>query len=137
VPAVSIPSAALQPEGWGALVARLNLQGAARQLAANCALVGREPGLVRLALDARHQLMKTRAQEEKLAQALGRHFGETLRIEFVLGAATPDMPAEAAARQDATLLEEARRALEIDPTVQALKERFGAQLHPETIRPVK
>jgi DNA polymerase-3 subunit gamma/tau len=137
VPAVNVTAAPLEPEGWAALVARLNLQGAARQLAANCALVGREPGLVRLALDARHQLMKTRAQEEKLAQALGRHFGEPLRIEFVLGSATPDMPAEAAARQDATRLEEARRALEIDPTVQVLKERFGAQLHPETVRPVK
>jgi DNA polymerase-3 subunit gamma/tau len=130
-------SAAVEPEDWAALVARLNLQGAVRQLAANCALVGREPGLVRLALDARHQLMKTRAQEEKLAQALGRHFGAPLRIEFVLGTATPDMPAEAAARQDATLLEEARRSLEIDPTVQALKERFGASLQPETVRPVK
>jgi len=133
----SAESVPLSAEGWAGLVAGLDLQGAARQLAANCAFVAREAGVLRLALDARHQLMKTRAQEDKLAQALSRHVGEPVRLEFVLAAATPDMPAEASARADATLLEDARHSLEQDPTVIALQERFGASLQLDSIRPVK
>jgi hypothetical protein len=34
-------------------------------------------------------------------------------------------------------LDAARRALESDPGVQGLRERFGATLLPDTVRPVK
>jgi DNA polymerase III subunit gamma/tau len=119
---------------WLALVNGLDLQGAAQQLAANCTLLGRDGNLVRLALDARHQLMRTRAQEEKLAQALSRHFGTPVRLEFELGAVPGETPAQAAERASAAALEAARRSLEEDATVLALQERFGATLHRETVR---
>jgi DNA polymerase-3 subunit gamma/tau len=131
------PATRLTPENWAAVIGELDLQGAARQLAANCVFVAREADVIRLELDARHQLMKTRAQEEKLVQALTRHLGTPVRLEFSLAGGSPGTPAEASARAVAAGLEEARRSLELDPTVQALKERFGATLHPETVRPHK
>jgi DNA polymerase-3 subunit gamma/tau len=126
------PSAA-----WNAILAQLDLQGAARQLAGNCVLLGRQGPVVRLGLDPRTKHMRTPSLEDKLAHALSKYFGEPVRLEFetaVLGAATP---AAADERSSLEELESARRALESDPGVQGLRERFGATLLPDTVRPLK
>ena len=46
-------------------------------------------------------------------------------------------PAQVEQRATQQELDSARRALEADPGVQGLRERFGATLLPETVRPVK
>jgi len=72
----SVPAAAAaEGSGWAAIVAQLELTGAARQLATHCVFLGRQGAIVRLGLDPRHQLVRTPATEDKLAQALSRHFG--------------------------------------------------------------
>jgi DNA polymerase-3 subunit gamma/tau len=124
-------------EPWGAIVDRLELSGAAKQLAGNCAYLGRQGAVVRLALDSRNKHMRTPAQEEKLAQALSRYFGESIRLEFESAAPGAETPAKAEQRASMEDREAARRAFEADPGVQGLRERFGATLLPETVRPVK
>jgi len=124
-------------EPWAVLVGRLELGGAARQLATNCVLVSRQGGVVRLALDARNKHMRTSAQEEKLTQALSRYFGQPIRLEFEVVATGIETPALAEQRASMEDLDAARRAFEADPGVQGLRERFGATLLPETVRPVK
>jgi DNA polymerase-3 subunit gamma/tau len=133
-------SAAAPPQGsqdWTALICALELQGAARQLAAHCALVGREGAVVRLALDPRSKFMRTAAVEEKLAQALTRYYGEPVRLEFTAVAPQAETPAQAEQRASQEEAETARRAFESDPGVQGFRERFAATPLPETIRPVK
>jgi DNA polymerase-3 subunit gamma/tau len=119
-------------------VSQLELGGAARQLAAHCAYIGRQGAVVRLALDPRNQLVRTPAQEEKLAQALSRYYGEPVRLEFQAnlpgGESTPAQVQRRASEQE---LAAARRAFEADPGVQGLRERFGATVLPESVRPVK
>jgi len=124
-------------EPWSTLIGRLELGGAARQLASNCHMVGRQGSVIRLALDARNKHMRTPAQEEKLAQALSRHFNQPIRLEFEVASGDIETPARADQRASMEDLDAARRAFESDPGVQGLKERFGATLLPETIRPVK
>jgi len=93
---------------------------------------------VRLALDPRNQLVRTVTTEEKLAQALSRHFGQTVRLEFQAAAAEgTETPAQAQRRASDAELADARRAFEEDPAVRNLRERFGATVLPETVRPVK
>jgi len=123
---------------WPSILAALELQGPARQLANNCVLIGRKGAVVRLALDPRSQTLRTRAQEEKLTQALSRYFGETVRVEFEL-TATPgvETPAQADQRSSREEVDAARRSLETDPGARALRERFGATLIPDTVRPLK
>jgi DNA polymerase III subunit gamma/tau len=133
--ATGAPSRAV--DAWGAILAQLELTGAARQLASHCTLLGREGVVVRLALDPRNQFVRTRAQEEKLAQALSRHYGESVRLEFVVAEPPTDTPAQAEQRASLAELETARQALGADPTVRALQERFGATLLPESVRPTK
>jgi DNA polymerase III subunit gamma/tau len=126
----------VETDAWGAIVAQLDLQGAARQLASHCALLGREGSLVRLALDPRVQTVRTRAQEEKLAQALSRFYGEPVRIELVTEE-PGDTPARAQQRASIAQMDAARQTLEEDATVRALKERFGATVQPDSVRPLK
>jgi DNA polymerase-3 subunit gamma/tau len=100
-------------------------------------MMGRQGAVIRLALDARNKHMRTSAQEDKLAQALSRHYGQPIRLEFEMAAGGVETPAQAEQRASMEDLDAARRAFESDPGVQGLKERFGATLLPETVRPVK
>jgi DNA polymerase III subunit gamma/tau len=132
-PAASPPGA----EDWAAIISALDLQGATRQLAAHCVLVGREGAVVRLGLDPRSKFMRTAAVEEKLAQALTKYYGEPVRLEFTAVTPQAETPAQADQRASQEQADSARRAFESDPGVQGFRERFGATPLPETIRPVK
>jgi DNA polymerase III subunit gamma/tau len=135
-PAAAAVTAAA-PDSWAAIVGALELSGAARQLASHCALLGRQGAVVRLALDPQHQPVRTPVQEEKLAHALARYYGQPVRLEFVSAAPQAETPAQAQQRLSQQELASARRAFEADPGVQGLRERFGATVLPDTVRPVK
>jgi DNA polymerase III subunit gamma/tau len=124
-------------QDWAAIIAAIELQGAARQLAAHCVLVGRQGAVVRLALDPRSKFMRTAAVEEKLAQALSKYYGEPVRLEFTAVLPQAETPAQADQRVSQEEVESARRAFESDPGVQGFRDRFGATMLPETIRPLK
>jgi DNA polymerase-3 subunit gamma/tau len=128
-------SAGVDP--WPGIVSALELTGAARQLASHCVFLGRQGAAVRLGVDARNPPVRTPAQEEKLAQALSRYFGEPVRLEFQTVAAGAPTPALAARRVTEQELASARQAFENDPGVKGLRERFGATVLPESVRPVK
>ncbi|MHB8812321.1 MAG: DNA polymerase III subunit gamma/tau [Steroidobacteraceae bacterium] len=136
-PATSPAAPSPGAQDWAAIISTLELAGAARQLAAHCVLVGREGTVVRLALDPRSKFMRTSSVEEKLAQALTKHYGEPIRLEFTAVAPQAETPAQAGERASQEEAESARRAFEADPGVQGFRERFGATPLPETIRPVK
>ena len=136
-PSVAKPAAraAEEPGAWPDLLARLELQGAARQLAGHCQLIAREGNRFRFLLDSRAGSLHTRQQEERFAQALARLVGEPVAIEIEQGGAS-DTPARREQQARDERLEKARAALENDPTVQALRERFGAVLQPDSVKPV-
>ncbi len=134
--ATAVPAAG-DAAAWTQILAQVELTGAARQLASHCAYLGRQGNVVRLALDPQYQVVRSPAQEERLAQALSRHFGESVRLEFQTAPGTAETPAQAQRRAAEQELAQARRAFETDPGVQGLRERFGATVLPETVRPVK
>jgi DNA polymerase-3 subunit gamma/tau len=133
----STPPAAGREPDWSAIVAALEVSAGAKQLASNCALLGREGATVRLALDPRSATMRTSNLEDKLAQALSRYFGSPVRLEIELREATPETPARAAERNEAELRTQAQIAFEADPVVGAFKQRFGASVITDSVRPVK
>ena len=132
--AAPVTSAALE---WSAIVAALELQGLPRQLASNCALLGRDGAIVRLALDPRSASLRTRVLEDKLAQALSRYFGGTVRLQIELRDDAHETPARSAERIEAQRRVQAQMAFEADPIVGTFKERFGASVLPESVRPTK
>jgi DNA polymerase-3 subunit gamma/tau len=139
---VAAPVTASATPDWQELLGQLDITGAARQLAANCLWVGRDGDSVRLRLDRRSEGLRTAATEERLAQALSRHFGVQVRLVFERDS-TPEAPeaADTPARREARAQEaevsQARASLEADPTVRALREKFGATVQPETVKPVR
>jgi DNA polymerase-3 subunit gamma/tau len=135
-PADVAQAPAAAPE-WNSVLAALDLDGPTRMLALNCALQAHTPGLLRLTLDPRNAGARTRAREEKLAQALSRHYGEPLHVEIVTGAAGAETPAQAEERAGQAALGAARAAFAAEPTVQALQQRFGATMNPDSVRPHK
>ena len=126
------PSAA-----WTAILGQLELSGMAKQLAGHCLLIGKQGGVLRLALDPRSRSLDTPALKDKLAQALSKHFGEPVVLEIETAVAGAPTPAASEQRSSQEELESARRAFEADPGVQGLRERFGATLLADTVRPVK
>ena len=126
-------------DAWQHLVASLHLTGAAQQLAANCAFVGREGNVVRLTLDPKVVSLRTPAAEERLQQALSRHYGTAVVLDLNHESVQPveDTPARRAAQEAEERLVRARARLDDDPTVRALKERFGASVPPDSVKPVR
>jgi DNA polymerase-3 subunit gamma/tau len=98
-------------------------------------VVEQSPGLVRLALDPAQQLLRTPALIDKLSQALARHLGGGVRVEVELAAAPVDTPARAEQAEADSKLDAARRSLDDDPTVRGFREKFGATLKPDSVRP--
>ena len=133
VPSSSVPGDAT----WLDILNQAEVQGLPRQLANHCILLGHEPGLVRLGVDPSVKFVRTSSQEEKLAQALSRYYGETVRLEISSASGEFETPARAEARVSQQELESARQSMETDPAVQGLRERFGATLLPDTVRPIK
>ena len=65
--------------------------------------------------------------------------GRTMGADTVEGSGAPaaETPAQHGERRSAEALDAARRTLEEDPTVREMKTRFGATLHPESVRPTE
>jgi len=125
----------IDPVQWARVVGDLDVTGAARQLASNCALLEHRGNTLRLAIDPK--VARTPPQVDRLVQALGRYLGAAVKIEFVDGAPPVETPNQHDERRSAEALDAARRSLEEDPAVREMKSRFGATLHPESVRPTE
>ncbi|HVT35261.1 MAG TPA: DNA polymerase III subunit gamma/tau C-terminal domain-containing protein, partial [Nevskiaceae bacterium] len=110
------------------------LEGFVRQLARNCAWLGREGDTVKLALDAkvRHLLQEDRRASLERSLAGQLNSPVKLLIEFSSEAATP-------ARLEQQRVSEQQRAaesaIEADPTVRAFKDTFGASVKAGSVQP--
>jgi DNA polymerase III subunit gamma/tau len=128
---------AWQAPDWTRLIPELELNGASKLLASNCAYVRRKGDVIHLALDSRSESLLTRARQNELAAALSKRFGERLTVDIVVGNPALETPMQEKARLDHETLEAARESLEADPNVKALRDMFGAELNPDSIELVK
>ncbi len=140
--ALPAPKAAAEPVGdeptwqdpdWNVLINELNLTGANKLLASNCAYLHREDATLYFDLDSRSQSLLTKSRQKALAAAVSDRFGEALRVEISISESAPETPMQEEARRVDEKLEAARASLESDPNVKALQDMFGAQLNPESI----
>ncbi|HEX2139179.1 MAG TPA: DNA polymerase III subunit gamma/tau [Woeseiaceae bacterium] len=124
---------AWQAPDWARLIPELELNGASKLLASNCAYVRRKGDVIHLALDSRSEPLLTRSRQNELAAALSKRFGETLVVDIEIGRPELETPMQEKARLDNETLEAARESLEADPNVKALRDIFGAELNPDSI----
>ncbi|MFL6619851.1 MAG: DNA polymerase III subunit gamma/tau [Povalibacter sp.] len=134
---VSQTSANSSGSDWSRIVASLRLQGPVSQLAAHCAWSAKEGSSLRLSLDAEGETFRRPALEEKLAQALSAHFGEQIKLEITFASDAVDTPARQQKAAADDRLQNARRSIETDPSIRAMREVLGGTVQPDSIRSVE
>ncbi len=135
VPEVRMPAG---NEDWHALQRALGLGGMVRELAQHCEWVGEQDGQIRLRLSEthRHLLDVNPAHMERLQDQLGAHFGRALRLRIDIGAIADTTPAQLDQAEKRARHAQAVAALERDPFVRELIERFDASLLESSVRPL-
>jgi DNA polymerase-3 subunit gamma/tau len=138
VAASPVGSSAPVATDWGSIVTALGLQGTARHFAANCVMLERRPGIVRLRLDPAGESFRRPQIESRLAEALSQYFGEPVRLE-ITQAESPD-EILTPAKRDALVADDRQRAaeaaIESDPAVRAMRDVFGATVRPGSVKPL-
>ena len=140
-PAVPAPArAAVEPLSaaldWHALLGELGLGGLNRELAQHSELVGVADDVLSLRLSHthRHLLQINRGGPEKLQEALSAHFGRPLRVNVEVGEIETLTPAQRNQAEKAGRHAAAVAALEQDPFVRELIERFDATLEEASVK---
>lgn len=129
-------SAAAASGEWPEVVARLGLKGMAYQLAANSVLSSKEGHVLRLALSKQHASLRSKTMEQRLQEALSKHYGESVKLEFTIGGDAAQTPAGIEQRQAQDRQQAAVEAINTDPNVQRIREVFDAQVVPDSVRPL-
>ncbi|MDD3353731.1 DNA polymerase III subunit gamma/tau [Zoogloea sp.] len=132
------PPELLGPIDWHDLQERIGLGGLNLQLAQHSEYVGVESGVfrLRLASDQRHLLQINKAGPEKLQEALSAHFGCPLRVQVEIGQIATETPAQRNQLEREERHSAAVAALEHDPFVRELMQRFGATLEEASVKPL-
>lgn len=123
---------------WNALLAQLNLQGMARELAKNSVLASFAEGRIVLNLAPQHKhLQSNKVAQEKLQAALSEYFVKPVRLAVELGA-TKDAatPAAVELHEKQTRQQQAEEAIKQDAFVREAQTYLGAQVIENSIRPV-
>lgn len=119
---------------WPELAARLPVTGLAAELARQSEWHGVQGDTVILRVAVR--TLADSASRVRLQTVLCEHFGQSLRLEVLVGA-TGEATAHAVAQQErAERQRAAEAAVEADPFVRALLSDFGGQVVPGSIRHV-
>jgi DNA polymerase-3 subunit gamma/tau len=124
---------------WTEVVTNLNLRGITGQLASHCLFESWDGKTLKLRLDPTAQSMHISSTEERLLQALKPVLGDDMRLDVMVGAATPtqgETPAKFQARAKAERQQQAEQIFAEDPMTQALEQSFGAKVVPNSVTPV-
>lgn len=138
-PAASGDAAALLALGdWRGLIRALGLGGLVRELAQHCEWVECGDGVLQLRLSTahRHLLDMNRGAVERLQDVLCAALGRTLAVRIAIGDISGQTPAQRDAIERQVRHAEAVAALEADPFVRELIERFDATLVENTVKPL-
>jgi DNA polymerase-3 subunit gamma/tau len=125
-------------EHWAGLLRTLDLNGPVRAVAAMMELARLEPGVLEFRVSREDLDLLTERFRGQFNAALERHFGQPCRVDFRPvdddhGMATPAALAEAAQQERQA---DAEHGIASDATVQRLKQDFGAELVPGSVRPL-
>lgn len=121
---------------WDELLKRLPITPITREFAANLQLVARDGSKWQFVMASELAYLRTKKQEQLLAKALSIYFGDSIQIQLDTRTEVTDTPAAAAAAQRSAAQQAAVDAVDQDPVMQRLQERFDARVIPNTIHPL-
>ena len=123
------------PADWPAFVASLELNGMARELAAQTEMRRLEGAVLTLALPAAHQHLAGRTYADRLKSALEQATGARLLLAFEVGEAATDSLAVRNAREKGEAKARQEAAFREEPFVRDVVTRFDARVRPDSIKP--
>ncbi len=124
-------------DNWPAFVAGLALDGAARQLAENCAVDSSSPFELRLSVERRNEHLLTDNLKARLAESVRSRIGGGIEVRFRVSDETLTTAAARAAAAADERLREAHEAIRNDPEVQELVDMFGGEVVQDSVRPLQ
>jgi DNA polymerase-3 subunit gamma/tau len=130
------PPSAATADDWAALVESLPLQGAARQLALHTTVAHRSSIELRLSVERGNSHLITEQQKARVVAALQSRLGSELSVRFELKDEATDSAGARAEQRQSDAVRRARETLANDPGVREFVDLFGAEVVPESIRPV-
>jgi len=133
-PGAHVP-ATIDGGNWAAVVEAANLSGMVRQIALNCVPASFDGSLLRLSFDESAAHQRSRQMEDKLAQSLSAYLGREIRIVFESADTALVTPARRRAMAEQDKTSRAAAAFEEDPAVKSLRQRFGAEVDPASVKP--
>ncbi len=139
VPAASV-DAAFAAGDWRGAVRALGLGGLVRELAQHCEWVGYGGGhgddVLKLRLSDTHRHLLEASRAERLQEQIAAALGKPLRLRIDLGAIAGETPAQRDEVERRARHATAVAALECDPVVRELIERFDATLVEASVKPL-
>jgi len=118
------------------LLPRLEVNGMAAQLAANCMPIAQDGNLLTLSVAENFASMMGSAAEKRLLEALQRFAGNNLKLKLQTGQAI-DTPAERAQVAAENRQQQAEHDVLNDPFVRGLQDTFDAEVVAGSIRAIE
>lgn len=123
---------------WGVLLAQLNVQGMAQQLARNCTLESLSDRQIILCLDQQHKhLQANKTASEKLQVALNDYFARPVKLNIILGKAESATPAVVEQQARQFRQQQANDSIAQDCFVREARAELGADVIAESIKPIQ
>jgi len=131
-----VPAPEFSPANWTVILEALSLSGVAASLAANCELYSANDHQCVLKLSENHASLWNKTYESRIAEALGRLYGQEIKVSIEVGAPSVETPAQGAEREKQQSLAQAVADIKGDQHVQQLIESFNGKLDPKSIAPL-
>jgi DNA polymerase-3 subunit gamma/tau len=119
---------------WRNLVDNLKL-GLARALSQHCELISYDENSISLSVPEMQKHLLVPNYQEKLSTAINQYFDKKIKLHFSVGG-TGNTPAQQISQEKAQAQSTAETAIEQDGFVQALINDLGAQIIPNSIKPI-
>ena len=119
---------------WRGLLEELKL-GLVRTLAQHCELISYDENSISLSVPEAQKHLLLPNYQEKLASAISQYFDKKIKLQFSIGG-TGNTPAKQISQEKAHAQANAESAIEDDSFVQSLINDFGAQIIPNSIKPI-
>jgi DNA polymerase-3 subunit gamma/tau len=113
---------------WPVIFPQLTLSGVTRSIASHCALQAVQGSDCSLLLDTRHAALFNEEHRKRIEQALADYFGGPLQVTIETGTPSSETPAARRLRMEDERKLAAVRDFTHDAAVQALVDRFGAEI---------
>ena len=124
---------------WNVLLAQLNVQGMARELARNCVLDNFIDGKISLSLAPQHkQFLTNKMAQDKLQAALSDYFAQPVKLQLSVGAPVEAATPAVVEQQEKQVRQQtAADAIAQDPFVLEAQAQLDAQIIENSIKFIK